>query len=101
MADGSVTIDTKLNNDGFKSGLGKLGSIAKTGLKTVAVATGVVASTFAGIVTASVNARGEIEQLVGGAKKIFNVMEIGYPVVVYYSIEQPVGPQPTKSTSIG
>lgn len=35
------------------------------------------------------------------AEKIFNVMEIGYPVVVYYSIEQPVGPQPTKSTSIG
>lgn len=71
MADGSVTIDTKLNNDGFKSGLGKLGSIAKTGLKTVAVATGVVASAFAGIVTASVNARGEIEQSLGGVETLF------------------------------
>lgn len=71
MADGSVTIDTKLNNDGFKSGLGKLGSIAKTGLKTVAVATGVVASAFAGIVTANVNARGEIEQSLGGVETLF------------------------------
>lgn len=71
MADGSVTIDTKLNNDGFKSGLGKLGSIAKTGLKTVAVATGVVASAFAGIVTASVNVRGEIEQSLGGVETLF------------------------------
>lgn len=71
MVDGSVTIDTKLNNDGFKSGLGKLGSIAKTGLKTVAVATGAVASAFAGIVTASVNARGEIEQSLGGVETLF------------------------------
>lgn len=71
MADGSVTIDTKLNNDGFKSGLGKLGSIAKTGLKTVAVATGAVASAFAGLVTASVNARGEIEQQIGGVETLF------------------------------
>lgn len=71
MADGSVTIDTKLNNDGFKSSLGKLGSIAKTGLKTVAVATGAVASAFAGIVTASVNARGEIEQSLGGVETLF------------------------------
>lgn len=71
MADGSVTIDTKLNNEGFKSGLGKLGSIAKTGLKTVAVATGAVASAFAGIVTASVNARGEIEQSLGGVETLF------------------------------
>lgn len=35
------------------------------------------------------------------AEKIFNAMEIGYPVIVYYSLEQPVGPQPTKQTSVG
>ena len=35
------------------------------------------------------------------AEKVFNAMEIGYPVVVYYSVEQPVGPQPTKQTSVG
>jgi len=71
MADGSVTIDTKLNNDGFKSGLGKLGSIAKTGLKSVIAVAGTVTAAFAGIVTASVNARGEIEQSIGGVETLF------------------------------
>lgn len=38
MADGSVIIDTKLDSGGLKKGLGTIGSIAKTGLKGVAVA---------------------------------------------------------------
>lgn len=71
MSDGSVVVDTKLNSDGLKSGLNKLGSVASTALKGVAVATGAVATAFAGIVTASVKARGEIEQQIGGVKKIF------------------------------
>lgn len=71
MADGSVTIDTNLNNDGFKSGLSKLGNIAKTGLKGVVAVAGTVATAFAGIVTASVNARGEIEQSLGGVETLF------------------------------
>jgi len=71
MADGSVTIDTSLNNKGFKQGLSTLGSIAKTGLKALTVATGAVAAGFAGIVTASVKARGEIEQSIGGVETLF------------------------------
>lgn len=71
MADGSVTIDTNLNNDGFKKGLSKLGSIAKTGLKSVIAVAGTVTAAFAGIVTASVNARGEIEQSIGGIETLF------------------------------
>lgn len=35
------------------------------------------------------------------AEKIFNTVDIGYPVVVYYSTEQPVGPQPTQDNSMG
>lgn len=35
------------------------------------------------------------------AEKIFNTVDIGYPVVVYYSVDQPVGPQPTQHTSVG
>lgn len=75
MADGSVVIDTKLDDKGFKSGLSKLGSIGKTALKGVAVGVGAVATAFAGVVTASVKARGEMEQIEGGAKKIFNEMD--------------------------
>ncbi len=32
---------------------------------------------------------------------IFDTVEIGYPVVVYYSAEQPVGPEPTQEVSAG
>ena len=71
MADGSVTIDTSLNNKGFKKGLSTLGTMAKTGLKALTVATGAVAAGFAGIVTASVKARGDIEQSIGGVETLF------------------------------
>ena len=71
MSDGSVTIDTKLDNSGLKSGLSKLGSIAKTSLKGVGIAVGTVATAFAGIVTESVKARGEIEQSIGGVETLF------------------------------
>lgn len=71
MADGSVTIDTKLNNDGFKSGLSKIKNIAGTACKGIAVAIGTVSVAFAGLVTASVNARGELEQQIGGIQTLF------------------------------
>lgn len=78
MADGSVVIDTQLDDEGVKKGinglktsLGKIGSIASTALKGVTVATGAVASGFAGIVTASVQARGELEQQMGGSEAVF------------------------------
>lgn len=71
MADGSVVIDTKLDNGGFKSGLSKLGSVASSALKGVTVAIGTVATAFAGLVTASVTARGEIEQQIGGVETLF------------------------------
>ena len=70
-SDGSVTIDTKLNNDGLKKGLDKIGGIAKGALKGVAVAIGTVTTAFAGMVTASVKARGELEQNIGGVETLF------------------------------
>lgn len=71
MADGSIVIDTKLDNGGFKSGLSKLGSVASSALKGVTVAIGTVSAAFAGLVTASVVARGEIEQQIGGVETLF------------------------------
>ncbi len=35
------------------------------------------------------------------AEKIFHTMEIGYPVIVYYSTEQVVGPAPTQDVEMG
>ena len=42
FADGKVVIETDLDNKGFKSGLDKMQSIAKTGFKTVATSVGIV-----------------------------------------------------------
>lgn len=44
MADGSVTIDTKLNNSAFKKGINELESLGKKGLKGLGVAVGTVAT---------------------------------------------------------
>ena len=41
MSDGSVTIDTKLNNNEFKKGINELESIGKKGLKGLGVAIGI------------------------------------------------------------
>lgn len=78
MADGSVTIDTNLDNSGLekdtskiKSTLGKIGSIAGTAMKGVSVAVGAAATAVTGLVTASVNAYAEYEQLVGGVDTLF------------------------------
>lgn len=32
---------------------------------------------------------------------VFETVEIGYPVIVYYSAEQPVGPEPTEDVDVG
>lgn len=78
MADGSVIIDTKLDDNGVKkgisnlnSGFSKIGSIAGSALKGVAVATGIATTAITGLVTASVNAYAEYEQLVGGVDTLF------------------------------
>lgn len=82
MADGSVTIEFNGDTKGLdkdingisgkvQSGLGKLGSIAGTAMKGVSVAVGAAATAIGGLVTASVNAYAEHEQLVGGVDTLF------------------------------
>lgn len=71
MADGSVTIDTSLDSKGFEKGIGKLGSIAKTGLKVLAAGTAAAGTAFVGLVKKSIDARGEIEQQIGGVETLF------------------------------
>lgn len=82
MADGSVTIEFNGDTKGLdkdikgisgkvQSGLGKLGSIAGTAMKDVSVAVGAAATAIGGLVTASVNAYAEYEQLVGGVDTLF------------------------------
>lgn len=82
MADGSVTIEIngdskklqkEVNSVGskIKSGFSKIGNIAGTAMKGVSVAVGAAATAVTGLVTASVNAYAEYEQLVGGVDTLF------------------------------
>ena len=78
MSDGSVTIKTKLDDSGAKKGLGtlsstlgKVGSGITSAFKVGATAIAGVTTAFAGLVAASVNARGELEQQIGGIETLF------------------------------
>lgn len=76
MADGGNVIFKFIGDDkGLKSTMDKLGSIGKSALKGMVAGTTAVATGFTALVTASVKARGEMEQLVGGTKKIFDQMD--------------------------
>lgn len=78
ISDGSIIIDTKLDNNGLKDGLGKLGSIASKSLgavtkATALMATGIVAATgaVAMLTKASIEQYAQYEQLVGGVETLF------------------------------
>ena len=78
MADGSVTIDTKLNDDGIEKGTSKLkntfskiGSIAGTALKGVTIAIGSATTALVGLGTASVDSYADLEQNIGGIETLF------------------------------
>lgn len=75
---GEVIFDFKGNDKNLtkttKKATDTLKSMGKTVALSMATATATVATAFTGIVTASVKARGAIEQSLGGAKKIFDEM---------------------------
>lgn len=70
-SDGSITIDTKLDNNGLKSGLSKIGNIAGTALKGATVAIGTMTTALAGISIASTNSYADLEQNIGGIETLF------------------------------
>ena len=71
MADGSVNIDTKVDESGLRNGLSKLSSVASGAIggltKVLAGATAAIAA----LATASVNAYADYEQLLGGIETLF------------------------------
>ena len=71
FADGKVTIETDLDDKGFKSGLDKMQSIAAKGFKAIAASVGVASVAITGLITKSVKAAGELEQQIGGTEAVF------------------------------
>lgn len=61
MADGEVIIDTSLDPSGFEDGLGKLGNLAKTGLKATTVAITAVTTALSACATYCVKVGSEFE----------------------------------------
>lgn len=71
FADGKVVINTDLDDKGFKSGLNKMQSIAKTGFSAIAGAVGVASTAIAGLIGKSVSMAGDLEQQIGGTEAVF------------------------------
>lgn len=71
FADGKVVIDTDLDSKGFKSGLDKMQSVAKTGFKAVATSIGVASTAIAALIGKSVTMAGDLEQQIGGTEAVF------------------------------
>lgn len=78
MSDGSVVIDTKLDDSGvskgvskLKSGFSKIGSIASTALKGATVAIGSATAALAGLSVGAVKSYADLEQNVGGIETLF------------------------------
>ncbi len=65
MNGGEVIFKFLGDDKGLKATMGKLGSIGATALKGLAVGTTAVATGFTTLVSASIKARGEMEQLAG------------------------------------
>lgn len=70
-ADGSVVIAINGDDKGFKSTLGKLGSVAGTALKGLGVAAGAASAAVVAIGKSAVQSYAEYEQLVGGVDTLF------------------------------
>ena len=49
MSDGSIIIDTRIDNNGATKGIGKLNRLAKNGLKTVAIGVAGIGTALLGI----------------------------------------------------
>lgn len=62
--DGSLKFDTRVDSSGFKSGIEKLGSIAKAGLKVTAAAIGAVSGAFGAAVLSGVKYSSQMEQYI-------------------------------------
>lgn len=86
--DGTLKFDTRVDSSGFKAGIEKIGSIAKTGLKTAATAIGAVSAAFSAGVVSGVKYNSQMEQyitsfgtMLGSAEKatslVNNLKEMG------------------------
>lgn len=71
MADGTLIFDTNLDTSGLSTGLGKVGDVAGTAFKGVAVAVGAAATGIGVLTKSALDGYAAYEQLVGGVETLF------------------------------
>ena len=69
--DGSLKFDTAIDENGFNSGITKLGGLAKGGLKVLAASVAGVATAFGAVTKASLDSVASLEQNIGGVETLF------------------------------
>ena len=71
MADGTLIFDTNLDTSGLSTGLGKVGNVAGTAFKGIAVATGAAATGIGALTKSALDGYAAYEQLIGGVETLF------------------------------
>lgn len=69
--DGSLKFDTAIDEKGFNSGITKLGSLAKGGMKVLGTAVAGVATAFGVVTKAGLDSVASLEQNIGGVETLF------------------------------
>lgn len=69
--DGSLKFDTAIDEKGFNSGIAKIGSIAKGGLKVLSAAVAGVTAAFGAASKAALDSVASLEQNIGGVETLF------------------------------
>lgn len=69
--DGSLKFDTEINEKGFSAGVGKIGSIAKTGFAVLGGAVAGVTAGFGALAKSALDSKASLEQNLGGVKTLF------------------------------
>lgn len=69
--DGSLKFDTEINEKGFSAGVGKIGSIAKTGLAVLGGAVAGVTAGFGALAKSALDSKASLEQNLGGVETLF------------------------------
>lgn len=71
MADGTLIFDTNLDTSGLATGLGKIGNVAGTAFKGIALATGAAATGIGILTKGALDGYAAYEQLTGGVETLF------------------------------
>ncbi len=74
--DGTLKFDTAIDQSGFESGIGKLGSLASKGMAAVAGAVTVASGAMAALGKSALDAYADYEQLTGGVSTLFGAQEM-------------------------